>query len=99
MWGNRVRSWQWTDGCVQRSAVSVSIIRQRQVILIRIGLRVVHSGRCTRRTALGPPRMATLPEQFSSRPEQQYATLLEVSTEIAAHQRLTECFRDLRTRL
>ena len=43
--------------------------------------------------------MATLPEQFSSRPEQQYATLLEVSQAIAAHQSLTELFQDLGRRL
>ena len=43
--------------------------------------------------------MATLPEQFSSRPEQQYATLLQVSQAIAAHQSLTELFQDLGRRL
>ena len=43
--------------------------------------------------------MATLPEQFSSRPEQQYATLLEVSQAIAAHQSLTALFQDLGRRL
>jgi formate hydrogenlyase transcriptional activator len=43
--------------------------------------------------------MTTLPEQFVSRSDSQYATLLEVSRAIAAHQSLTELFQDLGRRL
>ena len=43
--------------------------------------------------------MATLPEPFSSKPDNQYAALLEVSQAIAAHQSLNELFQDLGRRL
>ncbi|MGC2195040.1 MAG: sigma 54-interacting transcriptional regulator [Terriglobales bacterium] len=43
--------------------------------------------------------MATLPDSFSPRPDNQYAALLEVSQAIATHQSLTELFQDLGRRL